>query len=89
MALALVVLIGLAPTIVAVARRSRYLPTVVALNILLGWTLIGWVAAYGFAVVRRGDAIKAKGFLQGAGLMFALLVGYEVLNWLWFHVPAP
>lgn len=33
------------PTIIAVRRRHRSTGGIVALNILTGWTLIGWVAA--------------------------------------------
>jgi hypothetical protein len=42
-------LIGLAlyllPTIIAVARRSTSLVGIILVNILLGWTFIGWIAA--------------------------------------------
>jgi Superinfection immunity protein len=42
-------LIGLAlyllPTIIAAARRSTSLVGIILVNILLGWTFIGWIVA--------------------------------------------
>ena len=35
----------LAPTLVAVGRRAGHSPAIVILNILLGWSVIGWLAA--------------------------------------------
>ncbi|WP_157772927.1 MULTISPECIES: superinfection immunity protein [Acetobacter] len=44
-----IVLVGLAlyfmPTIIAVVRKINKPAGVVAINSLLGWTLVGWVAA--------------------------------------------
>jgi hypothetical protein len=34
-----------APTIIAAAKKSRRAGAVAALNLFLGWTLIGWVVA--------------------------------------------
>lgn len=34
------------PSIIAVKRKHQSTPAVVALNILLGWTLIGWLIAF-------------------------------------------
>lgn len=33
------------PTINAVRRRHRNLPAIAALNVLLGWTVLGWIVA--------------------------------------------
>ena len=33
------------PTIIAVRRKSPKITSVVLVNILLGWTVVGWVAA--------------------------------------------
>ena len=41
-----------APTLVAHRRRHRNLVAVFALNLLLGWTFLGWVAALIWALVR-------------------------------------
>ncbi len=38
------------PTIVAVSRLHHRLGAIVALNLLLGWTLLGWVAAMVWAL---------------------------------------
>lgn len=35
----------LLPSFVAVCRGHTSLPAIIALNILLGWTFLGWVAA--------------------------------------------
>lgn len=47
----------LAPSILAVARRSPHLWIVVAVDLLLGWTFIGWIAAWVIVLVSgRGQA---------------------------------
>lgn len=33
------------PTIIAVIRKHQSTPAIVLINVLLGWTLIGWIAA--------------------------------------------
>jgi hypothetical protein len=40
----------LAPFIVALVRRSSRLPTIVVLDVLLGWSIIGWIWALALAV---------------------------------------
>jgi len=40
----------LLPTIVALARKKRNLLAIVLVNVLLGWTVIGWVVALVWAV---------------------------------------
>jgi len=40
------------PTIVAALRKKRNLPAIAVLNIFLGWTFIGWVAALVWSVMR-------------------------------------
>ena len=42
---AIVVVVYLLPTIVAVNMRHQQIPAIAALNVLLGWTFVGWVAA--------------------------------------------
>ena len=44
-ALTLLLAMYLAPTLVAVGRRAGHSPAIVILNILLGWSVIGWVVA--------------------------------------------
>lgn len=39
----------LVPTALALYRNCTAIPWVAALNVLLGWTLIGWVIALGWA----------------------------------------
>jgi hypothetical protein len=47
----------LIPTVIAVARRCKADGLVFLINVLLGWTVIGWVVALGVAAgSRRRDA---------------------------------
>jgi hypothetical protein len=48
----------LAPIIIAVARKHRYAAAIGALNVFLGWTLLGWLAAMIWAVNK--DVSEAK-----------------------------
>ncbi len=47
----LLLLLGLCflPSIVAVRRGVRNVGSVIVINFLLGWTLIGWVVAFALA----------------------------------------
>lgn len=48
----------LIPTFVAGARKHHNTPAILALNLLLGWTLLGWVVALVWALtaVNRTEA---------------------------------
>ena len=50
--------INLIPTIIAVKRRHPDTAAIVAVNLLLGWTLIGWVVALVWSL--RGPAAGAS-----------------------------
>ena len=54
-ALILIILFGLpiyfVPTIVAAIRGTRNLVAILVLNLLAGWTFLGWVAALVWALV--------------------------------------
>jgi len=47
---ALVVLVSLSvyfiPTIIAASRGHRNVGPIVAINVLLGWTFVGWIGAF-------------------------------------------
>ncbi|ATN94059.1 membrane protein [Mycobacterium phage Kumao] len=43
----------LVPTFIAQARQSHLLGPVVVINLLLGWTFVGWVVALAMAVKNR------------------------------------
>lgn len=43
-------LLYLLPTWIAFGNRHRNLPAVTLLNLLTGWSLVGWLAAMGFAI---------------------------------------
>lgn len=48
--LLVLVLFYMIPTAVAAERSHYNLPAICALNILLGWTFLGWVAAFVWAL---------------------------------------
>ena len=52
-----VVALYLVPTGLALYRNCAAAGWIVALNILLGWTLFGWVAALGWAVSGKADLL--------------------------------
>ena len=39
------------PTIIAGIRKHRQLAAIGAVNLLLGWTVIGWIAAFVWSLV--------------------------------------
>lgn len=53
-----------APSVIAVLRARPRWPLVVALNVLLGWTILGWAAALamalGLRLPRREKRIKTR-----------------------------
>ncbi|MFA5711855.1 superinfection immunity protein [Mycolicibacterium sp.] len=55
--LPVLLLVGLylLPTIVALSRRDRNIGPIVVVNLLLGWTLIGWAVALAMAVRGLSD----------------------------------
>ncbi len=52
-------LLYFAPTIVAAVTRSRNLLPVVLIDVLLGWTVIGWVAAWVLCFTGRREEYPA------------------------------
>lgn len=44
-----------APTLVAFGRRAQYCVIIVLLNTLLGWTVIGWLAALIWSVLAKPE----------------------------------
>ena len=50
--LAIFVLIYMSPTIIALINEKQNTPAIAVLNILLGWTLIGWVGALVWAMCK-------------------------------------
>ncbi len=58
-ALFAVVLCYFIPTIVALVRKHHNAGAICALNILLGWTVLGWIAAFVWSLtaVRPAHAV--------------------------------
>ena len=46
MAIAIIVAAYLAPSIIAFYRKHRSIGSIIAINILFGWTVIGWIVAF-------------------------------------------
>ena len=46
----LLVAVYFAPTIIAVRRRLPNTAPLIVVNVFLGWTVLGWVVAFAFAV---------------------------------------
>jgi hypothetical protein len=51
--LGMATLLYLLPSIIAYKRRHRQFIAILALNVLLGWTLLGWVGAFVWALMRE------------------------------------
>jgi nitric oxide reductase large subunit len=43
------------PAVIATKRKTRYRTYIMAINILLGWTVLGWLAALLWAVLEERD----------------------------------
>lgn len=56
MGVAFAILVYIAPTLVANDRKHPDLSSIAAVNILLGWSLIGWVVALAWALKSTGSA---------------------------------
>jgi hypothetical protein len=56
------------PTIIAVVRKHHWIPRIFVVNVLLGWTVIGWIVAFHMASTSR---TKTEGYWRppvgGAG----------------------
>ena len=53
----LLIIIGiyLIPTIIAICRRAYYSVAAITINILLGWTFLGWVIALILSLLNKPD----------------------------------
>lgn len=51
----LVIFAYLLPSFVALQRKHTNTTAICVLNILVGWSFIGWVAALAWALVNSGD----------------------------------
>jgi hypothetical protein len=56
------------PSLVATQRRKRNLAAIVALNVLLGWTLLGWCGALIWALLRDREAPQPVALSSRSGL---------------------
>lgn len=51
------------PTIIAACRSHHNLPAILALNLLLGWTFLGWVASLIWALTYVKHRAPSKPFV--------------------------
>ena len=47
------------PTMIAFGRRARHASAIAALNTLLGWTVIGWAAAFVWSLAAGSETSPA------------------------------
>ena len=54
-----VVALYLLPSLIAVSRRTSHLATLILVNVLLGWTVVGWMYSLALAAFseRRGETL--------------------------------
>lgn len=55
-----IVVIYLLPTIVAIVRSRTNTGSILVVNLFLGWTLIGWVAALAWSVAHDDSQVQRK-----------------------------
>jgi Superinfection immunity protein len=53
--LLLIVLIYMLPTLIAFGREHPHRQDIIVVNLLLGWTLIGWIAVFLWALLTRTE----------------------------------
>ncbi len=58
--LAVIVILYLLPTILAYGRDHPYRQRLAVVNILFGWTLIGWILVFLWATLRTVPAEAAR-----------------------------
>ena len=58
----LLILIGiyLIPTIIAICRKAHYSAAAITINILLGWTFLGWVLALVLSLLNKPDRMPQQ-----------------------------
>ena len=55
--LGLFALVYFLPSLVALGRRNPDINSVFLINLWLGWTIIGWITAIGWALDRRRQSV--------------------------------
>lgn len=50
----------LLPSIIAVSRNNRNCVALICLNVLLGWTLLGWVGALVWSLINPKETVVAN-----------------------------
>ena len=53
--LLILISIYLIPTIIAICRKAYYTAAAITINILLGWTFLGWVIALILSLLNKPD----------------------------------
>lgn len=53
----IIIVMYFAPSVIGMFRKHHNLVALIALNVLLGWTLLGWVAAFVWSLTKPPKAI--------------------------------
>jgi hypothetical protein len=48
------------PTIIAIVRKKRNTTAIVVLNLLLGWTVVGWIVALVWALTQDNPVVAVN-----------------------------
>jgi Superinfection immunity protein len=77
-----------APCLVAIVRRTPRIGTVFIINVLLGWTGIGWIVAFALALAPPNQQPRVADYIMPAVLAGAATVLFVIADVLWLHIPA-
>jgi hypothetical protein len=50
----------LLPTIIALLRRTRNIAPIAVINIMLGWSIFGWVGALAMAIANEPTSVQVR-----------------------------
>ncbi|TNH76724.1 hypothetical protein CF141_07035 [Aeromonas hydrophila] len=59
--LAFIVIVYFLPLFIAVLRKHRNATAISALNLLLGWTVLGWIGSFVWALTANVEGSQTKG----------------------------
>lgn len=58
MSLLILTIMYFVPTIIAVIRGHKSVMAIAATNIILGWTVFGWIAAFIWSLANKGQSLN-------------------------------
>jgi hypothetical protein len=89
LAILLLVAMYLSPTMIAVGREARWAWAIAALNFFLGWTLIGWIAAFIWSLLATSQQVQQNAATEDAesGLELAAAPAFGAGDMMLFRRP--